>query len=105
MSEEQLIALEIRKQLFMHGAPIVWSWGARDWQALVAYENFRGGLRFRVSGALFKGIVEVRLTGADLYDVHLIRGKSCKQIADGIYFDQLTEVIDHAVETKTSVIA
>lgn len=103
MSDALLIANEIRKQLYAFNTPAVWSWGARDWQALSAYSGgIRGGLRFRVSGQLFKGIVEVRLTGADLYDVHLIRGKTVKVLAEGLFFDQLNEAIDYAVETKRS---
>jgi hypothetical protein len=60
----------------------------------------RLGLRFKVNGFLHSGVVEVRYDeGADLFDIYLI-DKDCvnKETLEGIYFDQLVEVIDDHVE-------
>jgi hypothetical protein len=93
------IANEIKAQLFMHGPAIPWSWGMRELQALMSGQDIRGGLQFRVSGRLFKGLIRIELTGADLYRVFAVRGKTSKLLVDGIFFDQLVEIIDNHVET------
>jgi len=71
----------------------VWSWGAHAWKA---GENF---LHFRVTGRLFRGVVRVTLNSMDLYDIKLMKlsGEVEKEI-NGVYNDQLTDVIDEAVE-------
>lgn len=88
------IVTEIRRQLYAGGTAKVWSWGAHAWTALDKYT-----LRFRVRGNLFKGIVTVHLTGKDDYTVKLLKlnGTVVKEIT-GVYCDNLTEIIDEAVE-------
>ena len=58
------------------------------------------GLKFSVCGFLHKGIVQVKYNeGADLFDVYLIENDNrIKEVIEGIYFDQLLEVIDDKVE-------
>lgn len=58
------------------------------------------GLRFRVNGFLHKGIVEIRYNeGADLFDVYLINEDgTLKELIEGVYFDELVDVIDQHVE-------
>lgn len=75
---------------------IVWSWGFHQ---PVAIEN---GLRFRVQGFKFRGVVEVVYNeGRDLFDLSFIKaGKVVKSI-DGVFFDMLVDTIDDYVE-KTS---
>ena len=75
---------------------VVWSWG---FNSPIAIEN---GLRFKVQGFKFKGVVEVVYNeGSDLFDVYFIKaGKAVKTI-DGVFFDMLVSVIDNYVE-KTS---
>ncbi len=87
------IALIIRQQLFAGGKIKVWSWGANAWRA---GENF---LHFRVTGRLFRGVVRVTLNSMDTYDIKLMKvsGEVVKEI-NGIYCDQLTDVIDEAIE-------
>ena len=74
----------------------VWSWGFNSPTAI------QNGLRFRVQGFKFKGIVEVVYNeGRDLFDVSFSKaGKVVKSI-DGVFFDELVSVIDGYVE-KTS---
>ena len=75
---------------------VVWSWGFHQ---PIAIEN---GLRFKVNGFKYRGVVEVRYNeGHDLFDVNFIKsGKVVKTIED-VFFDMLVSVIDLYVE-KTS---
>lgn len=75
---------------------VVWSWGFHQPMAL---DN---GLRFKVQGFKFKGIVEVVYNEVwDLFDISFIKaGKVVKNI-EGVYIDTLVETIDYYVE-KTS---
>ncbi|MEN9917848.1 MAG: hypothetical protein RL662_284 [Bacteroidota bacterium] len=73
---------------------IVWSWGFNSPKPL---EN---GLSFKVQGFLHKGWVSVEYNeGSDLFDIKLLTDqlKEVKSI-EGIYVDQLIDVIDNAVE-------
>jgi len=73
---------------------IVWSWGYHNPKPL---EN---GLSFRVQGFLHKGWVIVEYNeGSDLFDIKLLSDqlKEVKAI-EGIYVDELIDVIDDAVE-------
>lgn len=75
---------------------VMWSWG---FNSPVAIKN---GLRFKVQGFKFRGIVEVVYNeGLDLFDVSFIKTNKVIDMIDGVYFDTLVEVIDNYVE-KTS---
>ena len=72
---------------------VVWSWG---FNSPIAIEN---GLRFKVQGFKFKGIVEIRYNeGHDLFDVTFIKRNKVVATANDIFFDSLVEVIDNFVE-------
>lgn len=72
---------------------IVWSWGFHN---PIAIKN---GLRFRVQGYKFRGIVEVVYNeGKDLFDVSFIKTNKVVMQIEGVYFDMLVEVIDCHVE-------
>jgi hypothetical protein len=60
----------------------------------------RLGLRFKVNGFLYSGLVEVRYNeGADLFDISLVDDDNqIKETLEGIYFDELVDVIDNHVE-------
>lgn len=75
---------------------VVFSWGFHRPTALPNDE----GLAFKVNGFKHKGWVFVRYNeGKDLFDVEL-RGNDMTIISviEDVYFDQLVNVIDHAVE-------
>ena len=75
---------------------VVWSWGFHN---PVAIEN---GIRFKVQGFKFKGIVEVVYDeGWDLFNVRFIKGGKVIDTVEEVYFDTLVETIDNYVE-KTS---
>lgn len=75
---------------------VMWSWG---FNSPIAIEN---GLRFKVQGFKFRGIVEVKYNeGSDLFDVSFIKAGKVIKTIDGVFFDMLVETIDNYVE-KTS---
>ncbi len=80
--------------IFRHYPSIVLSWG---FNSPVAVEN---GLRFRVQGYLHRGVCEVRYDeGTDLFVVRLFNPDgSIKRTEEGIYLDNLVDVIDGLVE-------
>ena len=72
---------------------VVYSWG---FHKPVAIEN---GLRFKVNGFKFRGVVEVAYNGAsDLFDVSFIKANKLVNKIDGVFFDMLVETIDDYVE-------
>ena len=87
------IANTIREQLYMGGRNKVWSWGSHAWKG---GENF---LMFRVTGRVFRGVVKITVNSMDTYDIELmkLKGELVKRI-EGIYCDNLTDVIDEFVE-------
>lgn len=75
---------------------VVWSWGFNSPMAV------KNGLRFKVQGFKFKGVVEVVYNeSSDLFDVSFIKAGKVIKTIDGVFFDMLVSVIDHYVE-KTS---
>ena len=75
---------------------VVWSWGFHQPMAL------GNGIRFKVTGFKFKGIVDVIYNeGRDLFDVSFIKRNKVVKSIDGVYFDMLVDTIDDFVE-KTS---
>ena len=72
---------------------IVWSWGFHQ---PVAIEN---GLRFRVQGFKFCGVVEVVYNeGRDLFDVRFLKANKVVNTIEGLFFDMLVDTIDDYVE-------
>ena len=72
---------------------VVWSWGFNSPMAIP------NGLRFKVQGFKFRGVVEVVYNESkDLFEVSFIkRGKVVEVITD-VYLDMLVDVIDNKVE-------
>ena len=86
------IAKTIQQQLLGLGKIKVWSWGANSWTAI------KNGLAFKVQGFKFKGVVQITLNSMDLYDIEFIKAGKVKHTANGIYFDQMVDIIDNFVE-------
>ena len=67
-------------------------------------EKDRGFLSFQVKGSKFKGAVKVRLMWDDTYRVEFWTTRRptfrMKSAIDGVYFDNLTTVIDRFVEVE-----
>ena len=73
---------------------IVWSWG---FNSPVAINN--NGLRFKVQGFKFRGVVEVKYNeGSDLFDVSFIKAGKVVNTIEGVYVDALVFTIDNYVE-------
>lgn len=74
--------------------PIFWSWGVSK---KVNLNNL--GLILKVSGHHHKGWVLITLGWEDLYRVHIIAnsGEIVNEY-EGIYFDDLVEIIDNRIE-------
>jgi len=81
----------------------VWAMGAWAARNLVGGEDH---LKFDVNGHKFKGKVIITLNAMDLYDITF--GKvnlktfefDVKKTAEGIYCDQLIEILDHYIEGR-----
>ena len=72
---------------------VVWSWG---FNSPIAVKN---GLRFKVQGYKFRGVVEVVYNeGKDLFDISFIKTNKVVKLIEDVYFDMLVEVIDCYVE-------
>ena len=72
---------------------VVLSWGFHKPMAL---EN---GIRFKVTGFLFRGVVEVVYNeGRDLFDISFIKSNKVVKSIDGVFFDMLVDTIDDFVE-------
>jgi len=73
---------------------IMFSWGFNSPRAI---EN---GLMFKVQGFIFEGWVKVVYNeGADLFDITFLSSKmEPKKEIEGVFFDELVDVIDSNVE-------
>ncbi len=72
---------------------VMFSWG---FNSPVAIQN---GLRFKVQGFKFRGIVEVVYNeGSDLFDLSFIKHNKVIKSIDGVFFDMLVDTIDDFVE-------
>ena len=92
------IARTIQSQLIGLGQVKVWSWGANKWKAIKDEEG-RSGLEFKVSGFQFKGYVRIILDWSDTYTISFINiRKSLKGKVDGVFFDEMVDLIDSFVE-------
>lgn len=73
----------------------VWSWGTHD------CETIKNGLQFKVQGFLLTGIVKIIYDeGHDLFDIELLPDADAKpkETIEGIYLDQIVDIIDRHVE-------
>ena len=64
------------------------------------------GVQFDVKGLKFRGKVIIKLNAMDLYDITFGRMNrktfefDVKHTAEGVYCDQLVEILDHHIEGK-----
>jgi hypothetical protein len=67
-------------------------WGARQ------FTDIGDGLAFRVSGSKFKGIIEIKLNGLDLYDIRFLKSHVEKVRINNVFCSELANSIDRIVE-------
>ena len=94
------IAQTIQEQLVSFTpAPVLMSWGIKNFLASI-FKNMPA-LRFHVNGCLFQGHVLICLNGSDYYEVYLQSETSVECVHNEVYFDELGDVIDRAIESGT----
>jgi len=80
--------------IFRTNLNIVWSWGFNSQKPM------QNGLSFKVQGFLHRGWVSIEYNeGSDLFDIKLLNNQLIEvKSIEGVYFDELVDVIDDAVE-------
>lgn len=92
------VADTIRQQLLgQTPMSVLWSWGAIHGFFATVYKDM-ATLRFKVSGRLFKGHVLIAYNEMDYYEIYLKDNDGVRQVQDEVFFDQLCDVIDEAIE-------
>jgi hypothetical protein len=93
------IAKTIQHQIKSLSPFALMSYGAQDFVALPEDKSRSGGLMFKVNGHIHKGIVRINLTWMDEYHIEFVNQKDeVVKDVDGIYFDQLIQVLDDEIE-------
>lgn len=88
-TRQQLLALTPRS--------IIWSWGALHGFTATVYKNM-ATLMFKVNGRLFQGSVLIAYNEMDYYEIYLKDESGIRLVQTDVYFDQLGDVIDEAIE-------
>jgi hypothetical protein len=99
MSEKE-IATTINDQLKWSGLPVYWSWGINALSCIPKSEKFYGGLQAKVNGAKHSGIIRVYLTYGDDYTIELIKNGRTIKTVEGVYCDELSNIVDGLIETN-----
>ena len=76
---------------------VLFSWGA-FYGFRAAIYNDMAALRFKVNGRLFKGDVIIAYNENDTYEVYLKNEDGTRLVKDDVYFDEMSDVIDIAIE-------
>ena len=81
-------------QVLTHNKPIYWTWGVSQ-----LFNCNNKGLLMKVNGHHHKQYVLIVLGWDDTYNIHYLN-RNLREIdkTEGIYFDQLVEVIDNRIE-------
>lgn len=94
------VAKTIKEQLVsLTPMSILMSWGIKEFVATL-YGNMPA-LRLKVNGRLHAGDVIIALNGSDYYEVYLQNDKGTECANEEVYFDELGDVIDRAIESGT----
>lgn len=96
LGEREFNPMETLQLISQYNKSIWWSWGVPT-NSIKRIGN--KGLLFQVNGNHYKGLVMITLSFLDLYDVHLVTNEGdVTEKIEGLFFDQLQEVIDNRVE-------
>lgn len=94
------VAKTVKEQLVsLTPMPILMSWGIKEFVATL-YGDMPA-LRLKVNGRLHAGNVIIALNGSDYYEVYLQNDKGTECVNKEVYFDELGDVIDRAIESGT----
>ena len=80
---------------------VICPWGALHGFIATVYKGM-ATLMFKASGRLFQGFVLIAYNEMDYYEVYLKGESDTKLVHSEVYFDQLGDVIDEAIETGTN---
>ena len=78
-------------------ANVICSWGALYGFRATIYRDM-AALKFRVNGRLFQGDVIIAYNENDTYEIYLQDKGGTRLVKDDVYFDEMGEVIDVAIE-------
>lgn len=76
---------------------VLFSWGAFYGFRATIYRDM-AALKFRVDGRLFQGDIIIAYNENDTYEVYLKNADGVRMVKDDVYFDEMSEVIDVAIE-------
>lgn len=76
---------------------VLFSWGAFYGFRATIYKDM-AALKFRVNGRLFQGDVIIAYNENDTYEIYLQDKSGTRLVKDDVYFDEMSEVIDVAIE-------
>lgn len=76
---------------------ILFSWGAFYGFRAAIFKDM-AALKFKVNGRLFKGEVIIAYNENDTYEVYLKNEDGERLVKNDVYFDEMSDVIDVAVE-------
>ncbi len=89
------IAKTIISQIKFTDRSALMAWGAQHFAAVSESKEFQGGVSFQVNGLVHKGWVSIKLRWVDDYTIIFTnRKRDVVKTLEGIYCDQLVEVID-----------
>ena len=78
-------------------ANVICSWGAFYGFRATIYRDM-AALKFRVNGRLFQGDVIIAYNENDTYEIYLQDKDGTRLVKDDVYFDEMSDVIDVAIE-------
>ena len=78
-------------------ANVICSWGAFYGFRATIYRDM-AALKFRVNGRLFQGDVIIAYNENDTYEIYLQDKSGTRLVKDDVYFDEMSDVIDVAIE-------
>lgn len=88
----------IAQQLLATTRPnVLFSWGAFYGFRAAIYKDM-AALKFKVNGRLFQGDVIIAYNENDTYEVYLKNENGTRLVKDDVYFDEMSDVIDVAIE-------
>ena len=76
---------------------VLFSWGAFYGFRADIYTDM-AALKFRVNGRLFQGDVIIAYNENDTYEIYLQDKSGERLVKDDVYFDEMSDVIDVAIE-------
>lgn len=76
---------------------VLFSWGAFYGFRAAIYKDM-AALKFRVNGRLFQGDVIIAYNENDTYEIYLQDKGGTRLVKDDVYFDEMSDVIDVAIE-------